>query len=168
MSSGLVTLLLDRGQLGVPDPGLTPYMLRKDATMTRRPRGVLPAGAGAVICIDCGAGARADGKGSPIVLKHADDCPGKDSTGIPPRKVWYLDRSMYEVGKGFRPVIQVEGENGFHMNGDPEKGVEPYYVGHDYATAKRIVDEWNMELGIDPDEARDIVLDAMYPDRKAT
>lgn len=40
--------------------------------MTRR--GALPRGAGAVRCVDCGAEARADGKGSPIVLKHQPLC----------------------------------------------------------------------------------------------
>lgn len=41
----------------------------------RRRRDVLPKGAGGVRCLDCGAEARADGKGTPIVLKHKEDCP---------------------------------------------------------------------------------------------
>lgn len=164
MNTGLVTLLLDRGRLGVPDPGFATYMLRKDAAMPRRPRGVLPAGAGAVICSTCGTSARADGKGTPIVLHHADDCPEKDPSPVQPRRVWYLDRSMCESGKGFRPVIQIEGEHGFTQQGG--NGVEPYYLGHDYETASRIVDNWNSEMGIDPDEAREIVLDAMFPERR--
>lgn len=41
----------------------------------QRLKGALPKGAGAVRCIPCGAESRADGKGSPIVLKHTDDCP---------------------------------------------------------------------------------------------
>lgn len=43
----------------------------------RRPRGVLPKGAGGVRCGDCDAFACADGKGTPIVLKHDDGCPEK-------------------------------------------------------------------------------------------
>lgn len=39
-----------------------------------RARGPLPRGAGAVRCVDCGAEARADGKGTPIVLKHQPLC----------------------------------------------------------------------------------------------
>jgi hypothetical protein len=35
---------------------------------------VLPKGAGAVRCDVCGAEARADGKGSPIILWHAPGC----------------------------------------------------------------------------------------------
>jgi hypothetical protein len=34
----------------------------------------LPKGAGAVRCTECGAVARADGKGSPIVLRHEESC----------------------------------------------------------------------------------------------
>lgn len=37
-------------------------------------RGPLPRGAGGVKCLDCGAEARADGKGTPIVLKHDPAC----------------------------------------------------------------------------------------------
>lgn len=40
----------------------------------RRPRGVLPKGAGAVRCGECGNEARADGKGTPIVLRHKVTC----------------------------------------------------------------------------------------------
>ena len=32
-------------------------------------------GSGGVRCLDCGAEARADGKGTPIVLKHKPTCP---------------------------------------------------------------------------------------------
>lgn len=38
---------------------------------------VLPKGAGAVRCIDCRAEARADGKGTPIVLIHHPNCPSR-------------------------------------------------------------------------------------------
>lgn len=38
-------------------------------------RGPLPKGAGRVNCLVCGATAAADGKGSPIMLPHAPDCP---------------------------------------------------------------------------------------------
>lgn len=37
-------------------------------------RGALPKGAGAVRCEECAVTARADGKGSPIVLRHKDGC----------------------------------------------------------------------------------------------
>lgn len=37
-------------------------------------RRVLPKGAGRVKCLDCGATAAADGKGTPIVLRHEPDC----------------------------------------------------------------------------------------------
>lgn len=40
----------------------------------------LPKGAGAVRCMDCGAEARADGKGTPIVLRHEPDCPNHVKT----------------------------------------------------------------------------------------
>jgi LSD1 subclass zinc finger protein len=49
--------------------------------MTRYPRrrarrvGPLPRGAGRVNCTLCGATAAADGKGTPIVLRHESDCP---------------------------------------------------------------------------------------------
>lgn len=36
--------------------------------------GAMPAGAGGVRCLDCGARAAADGTGRPIVLRHADGC----------------------------------------------------------------------------------------------
>lgn len=39
-----------------------------------RASGPLPKGAGAVLCGECGAVARADGKGSPIVLRHLEGC----------------------------------------------------------------------------------------------
>lgn len=38
-------------------------------------RGVLPKGAGGVRCLGCGAHAAADGKGTPIVLRHTEACP---------------------------------------------------------------------------------------------
>lgn len=94
-------------------------------------------------------------------MTGTDDCPEKNPPPAQPRKVWYLDRSMYESGKGFRPVVQFEGEHGFTPQGG--NGVEPYYLGHDYESAKAIVDEWNNELGIDPKEAREIVTRAMFP-----
>lgn len=47
----------------------------KEEGAPRRKWGVLPKGAGGVRCILCGATAAADGKGSPIVLRHVDDCP---------------------------------------------------------------------------------------------
>lgn len=40
--------------------------------MTRR---VLPKGAGRVCCLDCAATAAADGKGTPITLRHSPSCP---------------------------------------------------------------------------------------------
>lgn len=39
-----------------------------------RPSGPLPKGAGGVLCGGCGAVARADGKGSPIILRHREGC----------------------------------------------------------------------------------------------
>lgn len=41
-------------------------------------RGALPKGAGGVRCPECKAEARADGKGTPIVLRHKSDCPLKE------------------------------------------------------------------------------------------
>jgi hypothetical protein len=38
-------------------------------------RRVLPRGSGGVRCVDCSARAVADGKGSPIVLRHEPECP---------------------------------------------------------------------------------------------
>ena len=40
-------------------------------------RGCLPAGAGKVICPDCGAWGAADGRGTPIVVRCKDDCPAQ-------------------------------------------------------------------------------------------
>jgi hypothetical protein len=37
-------------------------------------RGALPRSAGAVRCSECGATARADGKGTPIILQHEAYC----------------------------------------------------------------------------------------------
>lgn len=47
----------------------------KNRELARRQRGVLPKGAGGVRCTSCGASACADGKGSPIILDCAPDCP---------------------------------------------------------------------------------------------
>lgn len=58
----------------------------------RRPRGVLPEGAGAVICQGCGARACADGKGSPIVLRCEPDCPV--------RKQWEAERKTASLDGG--------------------------------------------------------------------
>lgn len=35
----------------------------------------LPKGAGRVNCLDCGATVAADGKGTPMVLRHMPGCP---------------------------------------------------------------------------------------------
>lgn len=40
--------------------------------MTRRRH--MPAGSGGVRCLECGATAAADGKGTPIILHHDEDC----------------------------------------------------------------------------------------------
>lgn len=49
-------------------------------------RGPLPEGAGAVVCTLCGARAAADGKGTPIVLRHGANCPdGSAIIGTPTR-----------------------------------------------------------------------------------
>lgn len=54
---------------------------REEATSKRKRSryGPLPKGAGRVNCTHCDATAAADGKGSPIVIKHDDGCPEKYS-----------------------------------------------------------------------------------------
>lgn len=44
------------------------------STRSRTRRGPLPKGAGKVHCLECDVWAAADGKGSPIVLKHLPWC----------------------------------------------------------------------------------------------
>ena len=44
--------------------------------MQRKPK-PLPKGAVVARCIDCHGLALADGKGSPAVIKHADECPNR-------------------------------------------------------------------------------------------
>lgn len=45
----------------------------------KKRRGALPKGAGGVYCLICGEKAEADGKGTPIVLKHKDNCPERNA-----------------------------------------------------------------------------------------
>jgi hypothetical protein len=61
---------------------------------TARGRGVLPKGAGGVRCSECGATAAADGRGSPIVLKHAPTCSES------PRAFAIGDRVRINYGPG--------------------------------------------------------------------
>ena len=81
------------------------------------------------------------------------------------RIVLHVDESML-TDRGYRPVMVVEGESGFRQQGDPASLKEPWYFGHDYKTARRLVDEANRRLGISPEEAREIVLDALFPARR--
>jgi LSD1 subclass zinc finger protein len=83
-SSGHVALVLDGdpGHAIIGTPEELAGFVRKLRRLTERPAprrrpGVLPKGAGAVRCSVCHASAAADGTGRPIVLRHADDCPGR-------------------------------------------------------------------------------------------
>lgn len=81
------------------------------------------------------------------------------------RVVLHVDQTML-TEHGYRPVMVVEGEDGYHQQGNPDKLQEPWYFGHDYLIARRLVNEANERLGLTPKEALDIVLDSMYPARR--
>lgn len=81
------------------------------------------------------------------------------------RVVLYVDQTML-TERGYRPVMVAEGESGYYEQGDPENLKEPWYFGHDFPTAERLVDEANARLGITPEEARDIVFSSMFPDHR--
>lgn len=70
--------------------------------MTAKKRGVLPAGAGGVRCLDCDARAAADGRGNPIVLRHSWDCSQRSATSGLQMTTQWLDQEITNVVKRLR------------------------------------------------------------------
>ncbi|GAA3751449.1 hypothetical protein [Micromonospora maritima] len=95
---------------------------------------------------------------------NPDEVLGVNPAFAGKRIVMYVDETML-TERGYRPVMIVEGERGFHEQGDPERLQEPWYFGHDFRTAKRLVDEANERLGISPEEALKIVFASMFGNR---
>lgn len=82
------------------------------------------------------------------------------STPKPNRFAFFIDITLH-TPKGFIPSFVEENEPGhWPMIGRGELA-EPWYWGHDIATAKRICDEANAKLGLTPAEANDIVISSM-------
>lgn len=75
------------------------------------------------------------------------------------RFCYYLDRSMYEEGRGFRPVVVYEDEGGYHKQGTLGDITKPYpwYWGHDFEAALQICQEKNASLGLSPEDVAEII-----------
>jgi hypothetical protein len=65
------------------------------------------------------------------------------------RICFWLDESMTNP-EGHLPILVTENEAGYN----PTTYVLP---GLDFATAQAVVREWNAEMGVTPEDARDIV-----------
>lgn len=71
---------------------------------------------------------------------------------------YYVFETMCEEGKGFRPVVIVEGEPGYHMQGgDGPMDSLPWYWGHDFKKAQEICSKQNERLGLTPQDVDRIV-----------
>lgn len=78
------------------------------------------------------------------------------------RIVMHVDETMLVEGHGYRPVMVVEGEEGYRQNGDwPYEGKKgqkmPWFLGPTIEDAKRQCRERNALAGIDEHEAFIIV-----------
>ncbi|MFG3710959.1 hypothetical protein [Micromonospora sp. NPDC047730] len=77
------------------------------------------------------------------------------------RVILFVDESML-TEHGYEPVFVAEGETGCYRQGR-ENHQQPWYFGHDFKVAKRLVDEANERLGVSPEEAHHIVMASMFP-----
>ncbi|MFH0989849.1 MAG: hypothetical protein V1799_07525 [bacterium] len=72
---------------------------------------------------------------------------------------YYVPVTSYVAGKGFRPSIVFESEEGHYPNGGGD--TEPWYWGEDYEEARRICDEKNAAMGISKAEEYGIVMSSI-------
>jgi hypothetical protein len=86
------------------------------------------------------------------------------------RVVLRVDDSMIhttdEGDQRYLPVMNVEGDTGFYRIPETIRDEVSGYFGALIAPARQIVEEINVENGIDPREARQIVLDTIVRGRR--
>ena len=88
-----------------------------------------------------------------------------------PRMVYYVNESFYVHGKGFRPAIVVEGEDGHHPTGADDwetnpAARRPYFWGPTLADAKEQARVMNERLGVSEKDADIIVTQSMVQSTK--
>ena len=75
-----------------------------------------------------------------------------------PRKVFHVTETMWHDDQyGYVPSVAVEGESGFTPLTGNGVGAAPWSVGHDIATARKLVAGWNEELGHSAEDVERIV-----------
>lgn len=75
------------------------------------------------------------------------------------RRAWFVDETMY-TPKGIIPALVFEDEPGYYPAVGRDGG-QPYYWGQTIEEAQRACDAANEELGLTPDQAREIVISSI-------
>ena len=75
------------------------------------------------------------------------------------RYCWYLNPTVSDPERGYRPCLVFENESGCYPNGGGD--VEPWYWGKDLKTAETVADRMNERMGITTEEAFKIVASSM-------
>ncbi len=76
----------------------------------------------------------------------------------------FVDATMLHEG-GYVPSVVREGESGHYPLTGAGVGASPWYWGHDLEKAKKIAADYNAQMGLSEDDARDIVLSSMFGGR---
>ena len=79
------------------------------------------------------------------------------------RYCWYINPTVSDPEKGYRPCLVFENESGCYPNGGGT--VEPWYWGKDLKAAERVADRMNEQIGISKEDAFKIVASSMNAQR---
>jgi len=87
-------------------------------------------------------------KGDAMKLEHGHYC-------------YTVMETEYYEGKGYMACVVIEDEPGYHHTGNPKKGVEPWYWGHDFEKAKAAARHVNEERGLTQEDV-DRIIDSSF------